>query len=389
MQSQDLAAIEDAKNRQSQGLDVGLNINSSYEPLAKKFAAQMHKTGVYGSSVLKPALKSYYTEKGKHHKTSDSSNKANKDDTTVEIEMISVSKEDYEKLVDDHATQERLLDAFQHENNRLTKCLHEKEAENQLRSAVYYDEREKLNKELNRQKNARRAAGITEEDGNEHIQHNNNDNKEILENRMNVNYEDIPIQTSRKTAEILRMELEMDGTIRLLKEQLQIAEEGLGQRERDLQVTIEKLRKDNRELTMKLTNIQSQQYITPQDNDYLQLQTENNVLTNEITQLKQRLEWYSQNQKLLDTADEDIYQHQQIIKVLKKELQQKGLDGHNIEKLIMNVKTGNTAVHSPADTNTTDNNESFLNNQSTLSTGKNNKMRTVNGRNYNDIKKIK
>ena len=110
---------------------------------------------------------------------------------------------------------------------------------------------------------------------------------------------------------------------------------------------------------------------------------------NELTQLKQRLEWYAQNQKLLDTADEDIYQHQQIIKVLKKELQQKGLDGHNIEKLIMNVKTGNIVASSPADTNTTDNNESFMNNQSTLSTGKNNKMRTVNGRNYNDIKKIK
>lgn len=308
---QDSAAIEDQKLRESLGLDADLNLGGDYEPLAKTFAAHMHKSGVYGPSVLKPQLKAYYTEKGKP--------KAGEPKDGAE-EMVSVSKADYEKLVSDHAAQERLLDAFQKENDRLAKFAREKDTEQQLRSAVYFDEREELNREVNRLKNVSRAGGAAANDS-------------VNEEGAPRPFDEIPIPTSKKTADMLRMELNADATIRALKERLKEAESGMGERERDLQVTIEKLRRDNRELAAMAASVNLQN-ITPQNSDYLQLQTENRVLADQVAQLKQKLEWYAQNQRLLDEGEQEGQQLRHAISALKRELVQRGLEGKAVDRLI-------------------------------------------------------
>jgi hypothetical protein len=307
---QDSAAIEDQKLRQSLGLDADLNLGGDYEPLAKTFASQMHKAGIYGPSVLKPQLKAYYAEKGK--------TKSEPKDGTEE--MVSVTKADYEKLVSDHAAQERLLDAFQKENDRLAKFAREKDTEQQLRSAVYFDEREELNREVNRLKNVSRAGGAAANDS-------------VTEEGAPRPFDEIPIPTSKKTADMLRMELNADATIRALKERLKEAETGMGERERDLQVTIEKLRRDNRELAAMAANVNLQN-IAPQNSDYLQLQTENRVLADQVGQLKQKLEWYAQNQRLLDEGEVESQQLRHALSALKRELVQRGLDAKAVDRLI-------------------------------------------------------
>lgn len=323
MQGQDAAAIEDGKLRLSLGLDTELNIDGSYKPLFDSYAAHMHKAGIYPQSVLKPALKSHYLDKVKGKGKNQGKGVAGDGDA----EVVTVNKEEYEKLVSDHAAQERLLDSFQKENDRLAKFAREKDTEQQLRSAVYFDQREELNKELNRLKNATRASGTS--------------HPHITAPAVPTNFDDVPVPTSRKTAETLRMELQMDATIRALKEQLADAESGRSERERDLQVTIEKLRRDNRELAAKAANVTLQQ-IVPQDSDYLQLQTENRVFADKVAAQQQRLEWYAQNQKLLDAAEEEVQQCRQTIAVLKRELVQRGLEPKTVDRLIHSASAAET-----------------------------------------------
>jgi hypothetical protein len=357
VQGQDQAAIEDGKLRLSMGLDPEFDIDGSYKPLAKSFAASMHKAGVYPQNVLKPALKSYYTDKMK-------GKSENKEDT------VSVDKAEYEKLVSDHAAQERLIDAFQKENDRLAKFAREKDTEQQLRSAVFYDQRDVLNKELNRLKNVTRAGGAA------------TDTPHRVESVSPQDFDEIPIPTSKKTAETLRMELQMDATIRSLKEQLREAESGMGERERDLQVTIEKLRRDNRELAAIAANVNLQQ-IQPQDSDYLQLQTENSVCREEISALKQRVEWYVQNQKLLDSADEETHQYRQVVFALKRELVQHGAEAKTVDRIISSYR-----VHVPADLASLEDSPNSNTSGAMDRTGVS-RLPTKNGRNFADVKKIK
>jgi hypothetical protein len=315
--TQNTAAVEDLKLRQSLGLNADLNLEGDYEPLAKKFASTMHKAGTYGQSVLKPQLKAYYSGKGKAAKATTG------DGTDAAEETVAVSRMDYEKLVEDHANQERLLEAFQKENERLAKEAQRETAKHQLSSATYHDEREGLNKQLNHLKNAARASGANVSDA----------------PVGRLNFEDMPLPTTTKTAEALRMELDSDATIRALKERLNEAELHMGQRERDLQVTIEKLRKDNRALAAEAVNAQMQ-YAHPQDHDYLQLQTENRVLAEELSAVKGRLEWFAQNQMLLDEAAEETTQLRQAIAALKRELMTRGVEGKAVDRLIHNARSG-------------------------------------------------
>jgi len=362
VQGQDQAAIVDSQLRLSLGLDPTFEIDGSYKPLAKSFGASMHKAGVYPQSVLKPQLKSYYTDKV---------NNKDKEKEGAE-DTVPVNKADYEKLVSDHAAQERLLDAFQKENDRLAKFAKEKDTEQQLRSAVFFDQREGLNKELNRLKNVTRASGAATETA-----------PRVGENASPANFDEIPIPTSKKTAETLRMELQMDATIRALKEQLREAESGMGERERDLQVTIEKLRRDNRELAAIAANVNLQQ-IQPQDSDYLQLQTENSVAREEIASLKQRVEWYVQNQELLDSAEEENQRYRQVIAALKKELVTHGSEVRAVDRIIHSFRVGHIP-DLPVEESPTGNNSAM--DRSGVS-GLNNRTPTK-GRNFADIKKIK
>lgn len=67
----------------------------------------------------------------------------------------------------------------------------------------------------------------------------------------------------------------------------------MSERERELQVTIEKLNRENRELITTISSLKlSQTPYIPQDQDYIQLQTENKNYQLEIDSLKHKLKWY-------------------------------------------------------------------------------------------------
>ena len=365
MHDQDAAAAQDCQLRLSMGLDPTFDVAGSYQPLAKGFAASMHKAGVYPQNVLKPQLKSYYSDKAKTKEQ-----KGEGDDT------VPVNRVDYEKLVSDHAAQERLLDAFQKENDRLAKFAREKDTEQQLRSAVFFDQREVLNKELNRLKNATRASGAATE----------SPLKSDQPFSAQQNYDEIPIATSKKTADTIRMELQMDATIRSLKDQLKEAESGMHERERDLQVTIEKLRKQNRELAAAAANVDLQK-IQPQDSDFLQLQTENNVFREKVAYLQERIEWYGENQKLLDRAEEETQQYRQAIAALKRELVQQGYEGRAVDRIISAHRV--TQMSDTGVEESPNSNSSAMDRSGWQGPASSNKTPTKGGRSAADIKKIK
>ena len=283
-------------------------------------------------------------------------------------DSLSVNKAEYERLLKDHAAQEHLIDGFQRENERLAKLVKEHETEQNLRTALYYDQREELNKELNRLRNAGRAAGGVGP-------HNAHD--------------ELPVSLHQKSAEALREELRMDAEIRTLKERLAEAEAGMGVREREMQHTIEKLRRDNRELAATAANVNLQQLqhygAHHHDEDFLQLQTENSVMKEELGQLRQKVAWYVQNQQLLDATDEEKAQLQAACTAMRQELQNKGMSAAALDRITAMPR----ARH--GERGGDDHNTSSALDRSLASTATSNAQASARGgkRSFADIKRIK
>ena len=362
MRHQDSAAVAEGKHREEllgsikertdAGFEAGntLDIEENYKALSRSYAIGMHKAGKYVSSHSARGNTATPKEKGVAEGVSagsDGKGDAANGDDQDDKDKISVSRREYESLVCDHAAQERLLDAFQKENDRLARLAKERESEQQLRSAVFYDQREGLNKELNRLKNANRAAGGSQAA----TEAAHPPPPPLPTANMNINIDEVPIPTSKKTSEALRMELQMDSTIRALKEQLAEAQGGLGDRERDLQVVIEKLRKENGELAAATTAANAalaNHRMSAQENDYLQLQTENRTYVDEISHLKRKLAWFAQNQKLLDASDEESRASRAAVTALRRELLSKGADSKAIDRLLASTRIGTPSAASVA-----------------------------------------
>lgn len=257
---------------------------------------------------------------------------------------IRVNRADYERVLKDHAELEVLVEGFQRENERLSKQLKELQTEHQVRSALYFDERSQMNKELNRLRNMLRSGTGTSVhlDGINPIFPGQG---QLGEQGRQLPYDEVPVSGGllpQKTAEVLRAELQHDATVRQLKERLAEAEAGSGQRERAMQATIEKLRKENRELAALAAASAAGAHNGNKgntggrgDSDFLHMQSDNSTLQAEVSQLKSKLSWYIQNQKLIDTAEEERQQWQAVAAALQKELLgKKGVDRRDVDRIV-------------------------------------------------------
>jgi len=137
--------------------------------------------------------------------------------------------------------QDSLITGFQKENERLSTQLRDREAEESYRAAKFYDERDRLNKELNRLRNivgfdvkdldvganASAGGGGGSSSGNEVI------------------FKGIGVH---RTSDMIRADFEKESLIEHLKEKIEDDKLEYSMRAQELQATIDKLRTENKRL---------------------------------------------------------------------------------------------------------------------------------------------
>jgi hypothetical protein len=144
------------------------------------------------------------------------------------IERITISKTEFETLVAECASQETLITGFQKENEKLLKKVKNRDFEDMNERAKFFDQREYLNKEVNRLRNM--VGEIPEDPTVESGIHGD------LGSSPGTNSKGpLSLPYARKSAEMLRAELDKDTFVRHLKERAAIAEAGAGVREKELQ----------------------------------------------------------------------------------------------------------------------------------------------------------
>ena len=130
----------------------------------------------------------------------------------------------------------------------------------------------------------------------------------------------------RKSADALRAELNQDASIRALQERVALAESGAGLRERELQMTIEKLRKENR--TLAASAVRMSEGAFTGSAGYQSEQREVEVLrkthAEEVRGLREKLAWYAENQQLLEAAEDVKVALRGAVEALKRELRKRG-----------------------------------------------------------------
>ena len=268
-------------------------------------------------------------------------------------------------IIIDHATLERLLDGFHKENERLSSVIKELETEKNMRIALFYDEREEMNKELNRLRNIyhsncnattfdvkegfRRRKKRSERndrydvDGDDEDKYHDDidDSNNLKYDNSNNNHDRTTMITnSKKSAETLRMELDMDSMIRTLKEKLLQSESHMNERERELQHIIDKLHNENIDyatkisyLTLQINNITSTTIINDKINT---LEHNNKSYLNEINKLKTKLHWYVENQRLIDQIDDDNKKFKLSYQIMKQEFIKHGGNMQFVQHIINN-----------------------------------------------------
>ena len=268
--------------------------------------------------------------------------KTNGNDTTnedVKGENVTIPKSEYDALLLEIQTQDNLLVGFQKENERLVKEQKVHLADEASRKAAFFDQQEQLNKELNRLRNVVVGDNVT------------------------------MVSITRKSVDQFRAELDADAAVRALRERLAIAEAGAGIREKELQLTIDKLRSDYRQLITEnnyLTNAKvSGSYTEQQVIDQL-----NRSHKEEIDQLHEKLAWYAENQQIIEDVVRVKVELNSTISLLKKELKKRGVSANDMKQILET-----TAAANKDDTN---------NETTTTSTSKSSSKR-----NPADIKKIK
>ena len=157
-----------------------------------------------------------------------SSTPTDTDNTNDGVERITISKKKFDILVADCASQEILINGFQKENEKLLKCVKNRNFEDENEKAKFFDQREYLNKEINRLRNM--VGEIPEDSTVETGTYGD------LRSSPGTNSKGpLTIPYARKSAEVFRAELDKDSYVRHLKERAAIAEAGAGVREKELQ----------------------------------------------------------------------------------------------------------------------------------------------------------
>ena len=149
-------------------------------------------------------------------------------------------KREFDALSAECASQEILITGFQRENEKLIKGVRNREFENTAAKAKFFDQRERLNKEVNRLRN---MVGETVHD----TERTFSDTDPTVDlgpvpgsgSSSPLNRREALSPFTRKSADALRAELDKDAFVRHLKERAAIAEAGAGLREKDLQMVSE------------------------------------------------------------------------------------------------------------------------------------------------------
>ena len=137
--------------------------------------------------------------------------------------------------------QDSLITGFQKENERLSTQLRDRETEESYRAAKFYDERDRLNKELNRLRN---IVGFDAKDHDVGANTNANANanagggNEVISKGIGVH----------RTSDMIRADFEKGSLIEHLKEKIEDDKLEYSMRAQELQATIDKLRTENKRL---------------------------------------------------------------------------------------------------------------------------------------------
>ena len=236
-------------------------------------------------------------------------------------EMVSIKKSEYDYLLSEISNLEKLVYGYQKENEKLVQEQKQRQLESNYSKATYFDQTEHLNKELNKLRNATHV-----------ISDNAHTSTGSVTGDVNI---------IRKSADALRAELEIDGTIRALRERLGDAEAGAGVREKELTITIEKLRADYRQLVTEMNNKNN-------NSKQLQVQKEHTiedikaVHQSEVKELKTKLAWFSENQELIEQSESARNMLNEKVNLLKKELRRRGMDLKAINALLAVADPHNT-----------------------------------------------
>lgn len=216
-------------------------------------------------------------------------------------EMISLEKSEYDNLLKEYKAQEVLITGFQKENERLAKLLKEHEDEDSARRAAFFDQQEEMNRELNKLRNAYRR---------DFVQH-----------------------SGRMSADLLRVDLEKDATIRSLQGRLREAEAQMGDRESDLRKELEKFKRENRELVGALAVAQQHRSLYAEDHKAHHDGKLQGAIQ-EIRRLSEKLRWFNDNQRVIDTIESEKESIIKVFNTLIAAVLRSGVEENDLKQIV-------------------------------------------------------
>ena len=246
---------------------------------------------------------------------------------TAEEGDITITRAKYNALNAEIASQEALIEGFQKENEKLVVQLKEAQTKSQSNKATYFDEREDLNRDLNRLRN---KTG------------------ESIEEQMQGGAAGWGggAGNMRRSADVLREELNKDSAIFALKERLGEAESRMGHREKELQKTIDRLRRDNQELAGEASSANKKTLHGHMD-ALKDKEKQVDALQEQNQGLRSKLEWYAENQTLIEVSEKDRKELRYQVTALQKELRRRGMEKTAVQTLL------SAACNSPSSKHTT------------------------------------
>jgi hypothetical protein len=241
----------------------------------------------------------------------------------AEDRVVTVSRIEYEKLVAECLSQESLIEGLQKENERLFHVMRDKDNDDKASKASFFDQQEHMNRELNRLRNLLGKADIVDINA-----------AEGESSVGAVGVSNVPgLLMLRKSSDYLRAELDADATVRSLRERVAIAESNAGAREKELQVTIDKLRKENRELiesSARNKHTIMAEFIGHQNT----LESRVTALLRDNSELKARLVWFAENQELLENSHTEVESLRSQVQSMRKLFAKKGVNSSQLDKML-------------------------------------------------------
>jgi len=229
---------------------------------------------------------------------------------------VSLSKAEFDDVVSEVVQLERLISGYQHENEKLIVGMKETEAAAASIKASFFDQQEEMNRVLNQLKNEKGLNEITTTTG------------------MNIH----------KSAEALRAELDREGELR--QQVIEVQAEA-NAREKEFQLTINKLRADNKNLASQVGNIPLD-IVTSEVAVTRALEAERTKHDREVDSLNKKLAWYAENQELLDKSATELAELRALVTICKRELKNAGTVEWKTIKQEASVARGDVLLDSSA-----------------------------------------